>query len=109
MDKAAVGVLGVLAGVYLVRVGLAGNHKQLLQELAKEGHYLEVLAALFALWVIWKYGPNPGGFTHSLMMTAGIAAFLNTAFRNVNVSQALQDFGAGKKSLLDTAKSIFGQ
>jgi hypothetical protein len=43
------------------------------------------------------------------MMTAGIAAFLNTVWRNDNVKQAVTDFGNGRKSLFETAKSIFGQ
>lgn len=108
MDKVAGGVIGVGLGVYLVRVGLAGNTKQLLQMLAKEGRYLEVLVALYALWILWKFGPAQD-FTHQVMMAGAVGMVLNTMVRGdfAKVTTALTAFGNGQIGLYDAAKQIF--
>lgn len=107
MDKVAGGVIGVAVGIYLVRVGLAGNTKKLLQMLAKEGYYLEVLIALYALWILWKYGPAQT-FTHQLMMAASIGVVLKTIGEGDKVSSVLTQFGNGQLTLFGAAKALFG-
>jgi hypothetical protein len=107
MNKAAAGIVAVLAGVYLVRVGMAKNFPQLLKELAKEGKYLEFIVAIYVLWLLWNIGDR-NDFMHQLMIVASVALVFRAMTNMGNVTQTMQAFGAGNIDLFQVFKNIVG-
>lgn len=107
MDKVATAVVGGFIGVYLIRVGLAGNGSALLKELEKEGGYLQFLVALYALWLLHKYGPTHQ-ITDALVTTAAVAVLLKVMASDTNVVATIREFATGRKTLFQTTKALFG-
>jgi hypothetical protein len=107
MDKAAGGIVGILAGIYLVRVALAGNARPLLEMLKEETGYLELLVALYLIYLLHK-NKVTGEFTDQLLLAAAIAATLKVVTSNANVVEEFQKFGSGQQTLFETAGNLFG-
>ncbi len=111
MDKVFGGVVGVLLGVYLVRVGIAGNGKQLLALLREDDKYLDFLLALWILWVLHEYGPTHD-ITDQLVISGIVGTILLVVHNNPQIFSNLELFGEGKIGLADlfkqTAQSAVG-
>lgn len=100
-------VAGAIVGVYVVRVGIAGNGKQLLILLKEDDKYLDLLVAIYAIYLLQEFGPTHA-IVDQLLWAAGLAILIKMVSSNVNFLSALEDFGSGKRGLLDTVKLILG-
>jgi hypothetical protein len=106
MDKVAGGAVGVLAGVYLIAVARAGHSKDLFALLKEETGYLELLAAMYALWLLHEKTER-GGIVDQLIMVALIAAAVKLASNTGNIVPELEKFGNGEQGLFTTFGHVF--
>ena len=106
MDELADAAIASVLGVYVIRVGIAGNGKQLITLLGQETGYLELLIAGYLLMII-KDSKTFGPVANQLIMVAALAVIIKIATKNGNIITAIENFGAGKANMVDTFKAIF--
>ena len=107
MDNVATGITGIIGGVYLIRVAAAGNAKELLKLLKDETGFIQVIIALYLIWLLHK-NRSTSEFTDQLVMAAAIAALLQAASSKGNLLEELVKFGKGDQNMLEAAQHIFG-
>lgn len=107
VGKALNGIVGVMLGLYLINVAIKGNSKALMAMLKDEGGYLQLLVAMYALYLLHEYGPT-SKVTDALIIAA-ITAVLVKAATNVNTGSILTSFANGQANMLDTVKALFGK
>jgi hypothetical protein len=106
LDNVAAGVVGAGAGIYLVKVGLNRNGAELLDLLKDEGGYLQVLVAMYALYLLYEFVPAQG-IMKQLIVTAFIGVAIEVVRRNDTIIADLEQFGKDK-DLGAFAKKLFG-
>lgn len=107
MEDTAGAVVAAAIAAYVIRVGVAGNGKELMHLLSEEVGYLEFIVACYLLYLLHEQGGIAGDITNQLLWTAAIAALIKVVTSNSNVIVELENFGAQKQSLLTTLKHIF--
>jgi hypothetical protein len=106
IDKVLGAVTGVGVGLYIIQVVAKGNTKNLYELVKDETGYLEFLIALYVLYLLHKFGPT-SKITDALIVMAVIAVLIKAATHS-NLSSALSDFAAGRKSMFQTLSEILG-
>lgn len=111
LNKVIGGILGVGLGLYTLKVVFSGNTDALGNLLKDETGYLEFLVALYALYLLHKYGPEHK-IIDLIITMAVLAIIFKTINRNTtlvsNTHAALSKFGSGNATILETIGSILG-
>lgn len=108
MENVAGAAVGGILGLYVIRVGMAGHSKDLLTLLSEESGYLELLVALYALYLIHEQGGPLGSLTDQLMWMAVIAALIKAVAAHSDLFGELEKFGNGQQGLFTSLKHIAG-
>lgn len=107
METAAGGVIAAVLGAYVIRVGIAGNSKQLMTLLSQEAGYIEFVVAGYALYLLHNQGGVMGEIIDQLIWAAAIAILIKLLMSNSNFIDELDKFGKQQQSMTTTLKHIF--